>query len=71
MKAKLNIEDYLEQIHLAVVELGKASLFLRYNWFQNPVINQSKFTLLFKRYFFYSRRMFWNKKLKEKKKAQE
>ena len=48
MKAKLNIEDYLEQIHLAVVELGKASLFLRYNWFQNPVINQSKFTLLFK-----------------------
>jgi len=39
MEAKLNIEDYLEQIHLAVVELGKASLFLRYNWFQNPVIN--------------------------------
>ena len=39
MEAKLNIENYLEQIHLTVVELEKASLFLRYNWFQNPVIN--------------------------------
>ena len=41
VKVKLNIGDHLEQIHLAVVELEKTSLFLGYDWLQkyNPVIN--------------------------------
>jgi len=32
VEVKLNIRDYLKQIYLAVVELGKISLFLGYDW---------------------------------------
>jgi len=60
IEVKLNIGDHSEQIHLAVVKLGKVSLFLEYDWLQkhNPVINWSKFTLSFERYPFSSRGMF-------------
>ena len=63
----------MEQIYLTVVELGKASLFLEYNWFQkyNLVINWSKSILLFERCPFHSRRIFQDRGPKEKEKETE
>jgi len=45
---KLDIRNYSEQIHLAVVELEKIDLFLEYDWLQryNLIIDWSKPTLL-------------------------
>ena len=73
VEVKLNIEDYSEQIYLVVIKLEKASLFLGYDWLQkhNLVINWSKFTLLFERYPFSSRRMFWNREPEEGKNKTE
>jgi len=44
---------------------------LGYDWLQkhNLVINWSKFTLLFERYPFSGRRMFWNRELEKEKKS--
>jgi len=58
----------LEQIYLTVVELGKTSLFLEYNWFQKYNL---KFILSFERCPFYSRRIFQDRGPKEKEKETE
>ena len=51
VEIKLNIRNHSEQIHLAMIELEKANLFLEYNWLQkhNPIINWSKPMLLLAR----------------------
>ena len=70
LEVKLNIGDHSEQIHLVVVKIEKASLFLGYDWLQkhNPVINWSKSMLLLKKCSFYSGKIFYDREPKEKEK---
>jgi len=51
---KINIEigDHVEQISFVVTDLGKANVFLGYEWLQhhNPSINQKASQLVLDRY---------------------
>ena len=58
---KINIEigDHVEQISFVVTDLGKANVFLGYEWLQhhNPSINQKASQLVLDRYWTWCRRV--------------
>jgi len=64
---KLDIGNHSEQVHLAVTELGKASLFLGYDWLQkhNPIIDWSKPTLSLARCHTRCGRIYWREEPEE------
>ena len=59
IKMNMEIRDHMERISFAVTDLGKANVFLGYEWLQhhNPSINQKTSQLVLDRYQTWYRRV--------------